>query len=163
MKTVRPSDEAYSTESTFEQEDQLIAEAKQLLYARLQTRDQVLSSPQTVRDYLCLQLAERQREVFSCLFLNSQHRLIEYQELFEGTIDCCSIFPREVVKAALQVNAAAVIFAHNHPSGVAKPSQSDKSITRRLVEALSLLDIRVLDHFVVGDDAVVSFAECGLL
>jgi len=163
MKTIKPSNERYSAETTFENEDQLIAEAKQLLYARLQTRDQAFSSPQTVRDYLCLQLAKQEREVFSCLFVDSQHRLIEYQELFVGTIDRCSVHPREVVKAALKINAAAVIFAHNHPSGIAEPSQSDRDITQRLTEALALLDIQVLDHFIVGDDTVVSFAERGLI
>lgn len=153
----------YSVETAFEQENQLIAEAKHLLYARLKTRDQVFSSPHEVRDYLRLQLAGQQREVFSCLFVDSQHRLIEYREMFAGTIDGCSVYPREVVKAALQVNAAAVIFAHNHPSGVAEPSQSDRNITQRLKEALSLIDIRVLDHFIVGDETVESFAERGLL
>ena len=163
MKTVKPSNEMYSTETAFEQENQLIAEAKHLLYTRLKTRDQVFTSPHEVRDYLRLQLAGQQREIFSCLFVDSQHRLIEYREMFAGTIDGCSVYPREVVKAALQVNAAAVIFAHNHPSGVAEPSQSDRSITQRLKEALSLMDIRVLDHFIVGDEAVESFAERGLL
>jgi len=163
MKTVKPSNEMYTSETTFEQENQLIAEAKHLLYARLQTRDQVFTSPQATRDYLCLQLSERQQEVFCCLFLDSQHRLIEYQELFVGTIDGCSVYPREVVKAALKVNAAAVIFAHNHPSGVAEPSMADQRITERLTSALGLLDIRVLDHFVIGDNTAVSFAERGLL
>ena len=163
MKTVKPSNEMYSSETEFEQENQLIAEAKHLLYARLKTRDQVFSSPREVRDYLRLQLAGQQREVFSCLFVDSQHRLIEYREMFAVTIDGCSVYPREVVKASLQVNAAAVIFAHNHPSGVAEPSQSDRNITQRLKEALSLVDIRVLDHFIVGDETVESFAERGLL
>jgi DNA repair protein RadC len=163
MKNVKPSNELYTTESTFEQENQLIAEAKHLLYSRLKTRDQVFTSPHATRDYLCLQLCDRQHEVFCCMFLDSQHRLIEYQELFVGTIDACSVYPREVVKAALKVNAAAVIFAHNHPSGVAEPSAADQRITERLTSALGLLDIRVLDHFVVGDNTAVSFAERGLL
>ncbi len=163
MKTATSPNEAYSSETTFEQENQLIAEAKTILHSRLQSRDHVFSSPHEVRDYLCLQLAKQQREIFCCLFVDSQHRLMEYRELFVGTIDGCSVYPREVVKAALQINAAAVIFAHNHPSGIAEPSQSDERITQRLKEALSLVDIRVLDHFVVGDGAVVSFAERGLL
>ena len=163
MKNVKPSDEHYSTEKTFEQENQLIAEAKHILYKRLQTRDQVLSSPRSVRNYLCLQLAKQQREVFSCLFVDSQHRLIKYQEMFFGTIDACSVYPREVVKAALKENAAALIMAHNHPSGVPEPSQSDRHITRRLQDALLLVDVRVLDHFIVGGDTVVSFSERGLL
>jgi DNA repair protein RadC len=163
MKTVKSSNERYTTETTFDQENQLIAEAKHLLYSRLKARDQEFTSPNATRDYLCLQLSERQHEVFCCLFLDGQHRLIEYQELFVGTIDGCSVYPREVVKAALKVNAAAVIFAHNHPSGVAEPSVADQRITERLKEALALLDIRVLDHFIVGDNTIVSFAERGLL
>jgi DNA repair protein RadC len=101
--------------------------------------------------------------VFCCLFLDCRHRLIEYQEMFVGTIDSCSVYPREVVKAALKVNAAAVILAHNHPSGVAEPSEADQRITARLKSALALLDIRILDHFVIGDNTAVSFAERGLL
>jgi len=163
MESVKPSSETYATDTTLEQENQLIAEAKNLLYARLQTRDQAFTSPSATRDYLRLQLSERQQEVFCCLFLDSQHRLIEYQELFVGTIDGCSVYPREVVKAALKVNAAAVIFAHNHPSGVAEPSEADQRITDRLKEALALIDVRVLDHLIVGDSSVVSFAERGLL
>lgn len=163
MNTVKPSGEAYKLSTSLEQENQLIAEAKFLLCKRLQRHEQVFANPHAVRDYLCLQLSEQQREVFSCLFLDSQHRLIEYQELFVGTIDGCSVYPREVVKAALQVNAAAVIFAHNHPSGVAEPSQADERITRRLKDALSVMDIRVLDHFVVGAGEIVSFAERGLI
>jgi DNA repair protein RadC len=163
MKTVKPLNELYATETAFEQENQLIAEAKHLVYARLQTRDQVFTSPQATRDYLCLQLSERQQEVFCCLFLDCRHRLIEYQEMFVGTIDSCSVYPREVVKAALKVNAAAVILAHNHPSGVAEPSEADQRITARLKSALALLDIRILDHFVIGDNTAVSFAERGLL
>ena len=163
MEAVKPSNEMDTTESAFEQENQLIAEAKHLLYGRLQTRDQVFTSVHTTKDYLWLQLSERQHEVFCCLFLDSKHRLIEYQELFVGTIDSCSVHPREVVKAALSVNCAAVIFAHNHPSGVAEPSETDERITARLKSALALVEIRVLDHFVVGDRTVVSFAERGLI
>ena len=163
MKTVKPSSDAYDHETTPEQENRLIAEAKNLLFKRLQSRNQVFTSPQSVKDYLSLQLADREREVFCCLFLDNQHRLIEYQELFAGTIDGCSVYPREVVKAALKMNAAAVILAHNHPSAVAEPSQADQRITERLKEALLLMDIRVLDHFVVGGNTVESFAERGLL
>ena len=146
-----------------EQENRLVNEAKGVLYARLQTRDLMLSSTNAVKDYLCLQLADRQREVFCCLFLDSQNRLIEYREMFVGTIDSCSVYPREVVKAALQVNAGALILAHNHPSGIAEPSQADMAITKRLKDALSLMDIRVLDHFIIGSDTLVSFAERGLI
>ncbi|MEZ8076857.1 DNA repair protein RadC, partial [Vibrio sp. FF112] len=108
------------------------------------------------------QLKAYEREVFAVMFLDNQHHLISFEELFFGTIDSASVYPREVVKAALKTNAAAVIFAHNHPSGDATPSQADKRITQRLKDALALVDIRVLDHIVIGDSAV-SFAERGLL
>ena len=114
-------------------------------------RETVFSSAEQVRTYLSSQLRHVQREVFAVLFLDSQHRLIRYQELFLGTIDAAAVYPREVVKAALQYNAAAVIIAHNHPSGVAEPSQADISITARIKSALDLIDVRLLDHFVVGD------------
>ncbi len=126
-------------------------------------KGQVISDPATTRLYVMSQLRAYEQEVFSCLFLDSQHRLICYEELFFGTIDGASVHPREVLKRALAHNAAAVIFAHNHPSGVAEPSEADRRITERLQSALSLVDIRVLDHLVVGDTAVVSFAETGLL
>lgn len=163
MKDDKTSNEHYLTEKSFEQENQVIAEAKYLLYQRLHTSNQVFSEPRVAKDYLCLQLSAEQREVFSCLFVDSQHRFLAYREIFVGTINSCTVYPREVVKAALKENAAAVIFAHNHPSGVPEPSQQDRRITRQLKEALSLLDIRVLDHCVVGGDRVVSFAERGLL
>lgn len=121
-----------------------------------------ITSPDASKDYVRLQLAEYEHEVFACIFLNNRHRVIHFEKLFRGTIDGASVHPREVVKAALQYNAAAVIFAHNHPSGVAEPSQADITITNRLKEALSLIDVRVLDHLVVGEE-VVSFAERGLL
>ena len=101
--------------------------------------------------------------MFAALFLDNRHRVIRYEELFRGTIDGASVHPREVVKAALKLNAAALIFAHNHPSGVAEPSHADERLTRRLRDALGLVDIRVLDHVVIGDQQMVSFAERGLL
>ena len=101
--------------------------------------------------------------MFACLFLDTRHRIITYEELFRGTIDGASVHPREVVRRALQHNAAAVIFAHNHPSGVAEPSQADQRLTRRLSEALGLIDVRVLDHLVIGDHAAVSFAQRGMI
>ena len=110
-----------------------------------------------------LPLRHRQRELFAVLWLDNQNRLIAYEELFQGTIDGASVYPREVVKQALARNAAAVILAHNHPSGVAEPSQADQRLTRRLQAALELVDIRVLDHLVVGEGEIVSFAERGLL
>lgn len=124
-------------------------------------RSSVLESPQEVRRYLSAQLRHEAREVFACLFLDNHHRVIRYQALFYGTINAASVYPREVVKLALSVNAAAVILSHNHPSGIAEPSQADRQITERLQQALGLVDIRVLDHMVVGDDEVVSFAERG--
>ena len=122
-----------------------------------------LSSPQTVRHYLTARLRHQDRELFCCLFLDNRHRVIRCEDLFQGTIDGASVYPREVVKRALALNAAAVIFAHNHPSGVAEPSGADQRLTQRLQRALELVDIRVLDHMVVGETEVVSFAERGLL
>jgi DNA repair protein RadC len=122
-----------------------------------------LTSPRTTRDYLRMRLRDLPHEVFCCLYLDNRHRVIAFDELFRGTIDGATVHTREVVKQALARNAAAVILAHNHPSGVAEPSQADELITRRLRDALSLVDIRVLDHLVVGDAECVSFAERGLL
>jgi DNA repair protein RadC len=126
-------------------------------------RSDALTSPAAVRDYLAAQLRHRQREVFCCLYLDSQHRVIAFEELFEGTLNAASVYPREVVRAALQRGAAAVILAHNHPSGVSEPSQADIWITERLQQALALVDIKVLDHMIVGEGAALSFAERGLL
>jgi DNA repair protein RadC len=136
--------------------------ARRHLSASLQAGD-VLSSPVLVRQYLSAQLRHQAREVFAIIFLDNQHRLLAYDELFYGTIDGASVYPREVVKQALARNAAAVILAHNHPSGVAEPSQADQRITERLKAALELVEIRVLDHMIVGDSEVISFAERGLL
>ena len=135
--------------------------SRRYLFETLQ-RGHVLSSPEETRQYLSSCLRDYQHEVFAALFMDQRHRVICFEELFTGTIDGASVYPREVVKKALQHNAAAIIFAHNHPSGVAEPSSADKHITQRLQAALALMDIRVLDHFVVGDE-VVSFAERGLL
>ena len=135
--------------------------ARRYLFEGLQRGDS-LTSPQETRQYLSSQLRDYPHEVFAVLFLDQRHRVIEFDEMFRGTIDGASVYPREVVKKALEYNSAAVIFAHNHPSGVAEPSQADEKITQRLKDALALVDIRVLDHFVVGDE-VVSFAERGLL
>jgi DNA repair protein RadC len=139
----------------------VIDEAKRRLAARLEGLN-ALTSPALAKDAIQLYLAEQEHEVFACLFLDNQHRVIKFEELFRGTIDGASVYPREVVKAALACNAAAVMFAHNHPSGVAEPSEADKFITQRLKQAFGLIDIRVLDHFVVGD-VIYSFAEHGLL
>jgi DNA repair protein RadC len=122
-----------------------------------------LSSPTAVRDFLRLSIQNRQVEVFVGLFLDAQNRVLAVEELFSGTLTQTSVFPREVVRRALHHNAAGVIFAHNHPSGVAEPSHADETLTQALKEALALIDVRVLDHFVVGKGATLSFAERGLL
>lgn len=123
----------------------------------------VLSKPDETRDFLRLRLADYRNEVFGCLFLDNRHRIIAVRELFQGTIDGASVYPRVVVQQAMEVNAAAMVFFHNHPSGVAEPSHADEVITRRLKDALALVDVRVLDHFVVSAGESVSFAERGLL
>ena len=122
-------------------------------------KEDALTSPAHTRRYLSQKLRDRHREAFYVLFLDNQHRVLTGEVLFEGTIDAASVYPREVVKRSLELNAAALILAHNHPSGVAEPSQADRRITRRISDALALVDIRILDHFVVGDGEIVSFAE----
>lgn len=135
--------------------------SRRYMFENIQRGD-VLCSPQETKEYLKAQLRSYSREVFACLFLDNRNRVIEFEILFYGTIDGASVYPREVVTMALKKNAASVIFAHNHPSGVAEPSLADEKITMRLKEALNMVDIRVLDHIIVGDD-VVSFAERGLI
>lgn len=142
-------------------EETLLA-AHQALARRFR-RGVSLSSPQLVREYLRISLAALEHEVFCVLLLDTHHRLLSCRELFRGTLDGAAVYPREVVKEVLKHNAAAVIFAHNHPSGVAEPSPADELITRRLREALSLIDVRVLDHLVVAGTALVSMAERGSL
>lgn len=124
---------------------------------------QPLQDPSATRAYLALQLADREHEIFGCLFLDNRHRVIVFEELFRGTIDGAAVYPREVVKAALAHNAAAVILVHNHPSGVAEPSAADRDITARLQKALALVDIRVLDHVIAARGASTSLAERGLM
>jgi DNA repair protein RadC len=126
-------------------------------------RGDAMRNPADTRNYLTAQLRDRAYEVFACLFLDTRHRVIAFDEVFRGTIDGASVHPREIVKLALAHNAAALIFAHNHPSGIAEPSQADLRLTRRLREALQLVDIRVLDHLIVGDGTVLSFSEQGLI
>jgi DNA repair protein RadC len=123
----------------------------------------VLSCPDDTRRFLIARLRGHRSEVFACLFLDSQHRLIRFEELFKGTIDAASVYPREVVARSLALNAAAVILAHNHPSGACTPSEADKALTRRLIDALAVVDIRVLDHIIVGDGEALSFAEHGFV
>src|SRR3954464_3665900 len=122
-----------------------------------------LTSPGAVRDYLRFVLGQQEHEVFGCIWLDAQHNVIGYEQLFEGTLTQTSVYPREIVKKALARNAAAVIFAHNHPSGVAQPSRADELLTRSLRDALALVEVKVLDHFVVAGNQTLSFAERGLL
>ncbi|KFI09603.1 JAB domain-containing protein [Vibrio coralliilyticus] len=140
---------------------QAVLEMTQRYLSETLQRGEALISPQQTKLYLSSILRDRQREAFYILFLDNQHRVIKDEVMFEGTIDAASVYPREVVKRALEHNAAALILAHNHPSGVAEPSQADRRITQRISDALALVDIRVLDHFVVGDGDVISFAERG--
>ena len=124
-------------------------------------RDSALESPQAVRDYLKSLLRHEPHEVFGCLFMDSKHRMLAFEVLFRGSIDSASVYPRQVVKRALAHNAAAVIFCHNHPSGITEPSQADRTLTQRLTEALDLIEVRVLDHFIVGDGESLSLVEYG--
>ncbi|GEM_PF-402022 len=129
--------------------DQILSVARQAIDQKYQ-RGALFDAPDVVKDYLSTKLVGFEHEVFAALFLDSKHRLLEYVELFRGTIDQASVYPREVVKEALRINAAAVIFSHNHPSGNPEPSQADKVLTQRLKEALALVDVRTLDHISVG-------------
>lgn len=140
----------------------IIAQALEMLACEIRHTD-ALASPEAVKDFLRLQLADRLHEVFGVLFLDAQHRVIEFQEMFRGTLTQTSVYPREVVIEALKQNAAAVILAHNHPSGCADPSNADRSLTQTLKQALALVDVRVLDHMVVTRERVASFAELGLI
>lgn len=148
-------------EAKFVQLQAVLEMSKRYLAEKMQRGD-ILTDPESVRFFLSAKMRAYPFEVFACLFLDTRHRVIEYEELFRGTIDGASVHPREVVRRALTHNAAAVIFAHNHPSGVAEPSQADERITRMLKDSLQLIDVRVLDHFVIGDQ-IVSFAERGLI
>lgn len=140
----------------------VLAMARRYLAADLD-RGEALTSPRATAEFLQARLCHQQREVFGCLFLDNRHRVLRFEEMFHGTIDAAAVYPREVVRRALALNAAAVIAAHNHPSGVTEPSRADEQITRRLRDALALVDVRLLDHFVVGDGVPVSLAERGLV
>jgi DNA repair protein RadC len=143
-------------------DDTLIAQALAVLNQRMQTHDH-LASPSAVRDYLRLLLAGREHEVFVVVLLDAQNRVLTCEELFRGTLTQTSVYPREVVKVALAANAGAAIFAHNHPSGCSEPSRADELLTQNLKAALALVDVKVLDHFVVAGAEAISFAERGLL
>jgi DNA repair protein RadC len=142
---------------------QAVMEIARRHYREILQRGNALTNPDATRAFLSAKLRGYSYEVFACLFLDSQHRVIQFEELFRGTLDGTSVYPREVAKQALFHNAAAVIFAHNHPSGVAEPSQADRMITAKLKQALALFDINVLDHFIIGDGLPYSFAEHGLI
>jgi len=142
--------------------EEVLQQARRVLSCRVR-RGAVLSSPSVVRDYLSLQIGELEHEVFCVLFLDAHNRMIAMREMFRGTVTQTSVYPREVVKESLVLNAAAVILAHNHPSGHPEPSRADEFLTQTLKTSLALVDVRVLDHLVVGGSEVVSFAERGLL
>jgi DNA repair protein RadC len=144
-------------------EDAIIEQARDILMRRMSAPGMPLNAPRDVRDYLHLTLSGHGEEQFWCVMLDAQHRTISAECLFTGTLSQTSVYPREVVKAALSRNAACVIFAHNHPSGVAEPSHADELLTRTLKNALALVDVQVLDHFIVAGDRTLSFAERGLL
>lgn len=146
-------------------DQEIVNAALRILERRMPYRTDCLGSPGAVREYLRLKLSDLEHEAFWCVFLDAQNRVISMEEMFRGTLTQTSVYPREVVKAALRLNAAAGVLSHNHPSGVAEPSIQDQSLTRSLAEALSLVDVKVLDHFIVGAGGVatMSFSERGLL
>ncbi|HBT2927569.1 TPA: DNA repair protein RadC [Klebsiella pneumoniae] len=142
--------------------EQILEGARQAIERKMQ-RGTSFTSPAAVKEYLRAKLAGFEHEVFAVLFMDTHHRLIEYAEMFRGTIDGASVYPRELVKEALRLNAAAVIVSHNHPSGNSEPSGADRALTQRLKEALGLVDVRVLDHVIVAGTDTTSFAERGLI
>jgi len=152
-----------STITCREDEDQLIATALQILDRRLFTRGPKLEAPMEVRNYLKLQLVEMDHEVFAVIYLDSMHRPIKFEVLFHGSIDSAVIYPRQVIKRALTHNAAAIIIAHNHPSGCHTPSQADRRLTETLKKSLALFEVRVLDHFIIAEGTPLSLAEYGWL
>lgn len=147
----------------FHEEQEVLHAAAQILHGRLREEAAAFTSPDAAREYLKAALGGKEREEFVCLWLDAQHRLIEAETAFVGTITQTAVYPREVVKSALRLNAAAVVFAHNHPSGVAEPSRADELLTQSLKQALALVDVRVLDHVIIAGPKAVSFAERGLL
>lgn len=145
-----------------EDDDAIVARATEIVHARME-RGQQMSDPDTAGLYASMKLHGMDREVFGAMFLDTRHRLIAYREMFQGTIDGAEVHPREVVKAALQLNAAAIIVCHNHPSGNPDPSAADRAVTARLKQALALIDVRLLDHFIVGDGPALSMAARGMV
>ena len=142
--------------------EEILAMAKQLIHKQFE-RGQSLTQPDHAREFLMLELAMLEHEAFYCIFLDNQHRILETKTCFEGSIASANVYPRELVKQALKLNACAMILAHNHPSGIAEPSECDRAITKRLIDALNLVEVRVLDHFIIAGTEQYSFAEHGLL
>lgn len=163
MKTTAKSETPATYSAGRESDDATIARALAILAARLRFPGAAMDSPASVKGLLSLKLAELEHEVFAVLWLDSQNRVLEYQEMFRGTLTQTSVYPREIVKVGLALNAGACILAHNHPSGLAEPSYADKALTETLKTALALVDIRTLDHIIVGGLSTLSFAECGLI
>jgi len=158
------STDASRPEATTEHQNRIIAEALEYLAHRMLRADDVhITSPDALRNYLKLKLARLEHEVFFVIFMTNRHRVIAFEELFRGTIDGAAVHPREVIKRVLHHNAAAVIVAHNHPSGVPAPSHADRAITDRLRSSLELIDVRLIDHIIIGDGNPFSFAEAGLI
>lgn len=163
-KYIAPPEQPYIGSAKEHKNDKVINQALNILNNRLQRSENFeVSCTADTKKYFILNLAELEHEVFAIMFLDNRHHLINYEEMFRGTIDGASVYPREVVKRALALNAAAIILGHNHPSGIAKPSIADEKITIRLKEACKLVDIRVLDHIIVGGTDTVSLAERGIL
>jgi len=163
MSKVNTEDSPTYNNETIKLENQLIESALATLESRLVVKGDFMQNPETVKTFLKLKMTNLEHEVFGVLFLDTQHQLIQYDEMFRGTINGASVHPREVAKQALKVNAAAVIFAHNHPSGLPEPSTADRHITKQLKDALTLFDITVLDHIIIGGVDSTSFSERGYL
>jgi len=161
--TVRSEESPEYATRTKSNDDAIVAQAMQILAGRLRKTEDAFTSPQDVKDYLALRISSKDHEVFVVLFLDAQHRLIVAEEMFRGTLTQTSVYPREVVKAAIAHNAAAVVLAHNHPSGHVEPSRADETLTQTLKSALALVDVRVLDHVVVSFGRSVSMAERGMI
>jgi len=161
MNRIKSEDNAtYNAHAT---DQDIIAQALAIIERNLGGEKDILSAPKTVSKYLVIKLAGLQHEIFGCIYLNNRNQVLNTEELFRGTIDGASVYPREVVKAVLRHNASSVIFYHNHPSGSPEPSRADEIITNRLQDALKLIDVRVLDHLIIGGIDTVSFAERGLI
>lgn len=165
IKSEDPAKYDVDIDNTFdiEKQEEILSMAKAILEKRFKTTKEFFTNPEQVKLFLTLKLAELEYEVFSVMFLDNRHRLIKYEQMFRGTIDGASVYPREIVKRALELNSNAIIISHNHPSGNPVPSMADEAITNRIKEACNLLEIRLLDHIVVGKEGTVSFAETGKL